>query len=339
MRDLAPGEPGAQHQPVQPVILEGARPQFVERLDEARPDGGEIDRRLVRGLDASAPAARRLAAGRAAAGTAPRSAPAGRDSRPSGRMSESAIGLRGWNRRTVKRCGGMLGVAVETHAEVGWPSSAACSGARSAIAWVGIEAVAIDRREPVAPAAGGGAAFDLAKLRLQGGAQAVAPRGRRLDQRLLELGEIGRRACRGCRASACRAPGRAAESLLIEAATDVTLPCHACSQDRGEAVAQRRIEALARREHQAGREAADRVAAREQRHAPPLLQLQDAQRMVVERVLLDLEQLVARIGVEDGQQRLAVVAVGDRGRSGAARRRPGRAAAARPAPARDRRPT
>ena len=31
--------------------------------------------------------------------------------------------------------------------------------------------------------------------------------------------------------------------------------------------------------------------------------------MVVERVLLDLEQLVARIGFEDGQQRLAVVAV------------------------------
>ena len=76
-----------------------------------------------------------------------------------------------------------------------------------------------------------------------------------------------------------------------------------------EAFAERRIEALARREHQAAGEAADGVAAGEQRHAPALLQLQDAQRMVVERVLVDLEQLVARIGFEDRQQRLAVVAV------------------------------
>ena len=97
------------------------------------------------------------------------------------------------------------------------------------------------------------------------------------------------------------------------------MPFQALLEDRGEALAERRIEALARREHQAGGEAADRVAAREQRHAASLLQLQDAEHVVVERVLVDLEQLVARIGIEDRQQRLAVVAVGDRGRSGAAR--------------------
>ena len=74
-------------------------------------------------------------------------------------------------------------------------------------------------------------------------------------------------------------------------------------------VAERGIEALARREHQAGGEAADGVAAGEQRHAAALLQLQDAQHVVVERVLVDLEQLVARIGFQDGEQRLAVVAV------------------------------
>ena len=78
----------------------------------------------------------------------------------------------------------------------------------------------------------------------------------------------------------------------------------------GKAVAQRRIEALARGEHQAGGKAADRVAAGEQRHPPPLLQLQDAERMVIERVLVDLEQLVARIGIEDGEQRLPVMTVG-----------------------------
>ena len=79
---------------------------------------------------------------------------------------------------------------------------------------------------------------------------------------------------------------------------------------RAEALAQRRIEALARREHQAAREAADGIAAREQRHPAPLLELQDAERVVVERVGIDLEQLVARIGVEDREQRLAVMAVG-----------------------------
>ena len=78
----------------------------------------------------------------------------------------------------------------------------------------------------------------------------------------------------------------------------------------GKPVAQVRIEALARREHQAGDEPADRIAAREQRHAAAFLQLQDAERMVVERGLVDLEQLVARIGIEDGQQRLAVMTVG-----------------------------
>ena len=87
--------------------------------------------------------------------------------------------------------------------------------------------------------------------------------------------------------------------MLPEPVIEVTSPCHAVLQDVAEALVQRRIEALARREHQAAREAADRIAAHEQRHPVALLQLQDAERMVVERVGVDLEQLVARIGVED----------------------------------------
>ena len=81
-------------------------------------------------------------------------------------------------------------------------------------------------------------------------------------------------------------------------------------ENRGKSFAQCRVKALARDEHQVGGEAAEGVAAGEQRHAPAFLQLQDAQRLVVERVCVDLEQLVARIGIEDRQQRLAVVAGG-----------------------------
>ena len=200
-----------------------------------------------------------------------------------------------------------VGVALETHAE---RLAAQRRLQRREIGHRlgGIETVAIDRREPVAPAAGGGAAFDLAKRRLQGGTKAVAPRGRRLDERLLELGEVGRRRIVGLELQRVERLGE--RRVAADRGGDrrhLAVPC--LLEDRGEAVGERRIEALARGEHQAGREAADRVAPREQRHPPPLLQLQDAQHMVVERVLLDLEQLVARIGFEDRQQRLAVVAV------------------------------
>ena len=108
----------------------------------------------------------------------------------------------------------------------------------------------------------------------------------------------------------CRATWASAESLLIEDGDRRHLAVPGLLEDRGEAVA---AASASKRSRGANtRQVAKRptgVAAREQRHAPPLLQLQDAQRMVVERVLVDLEQLVARIGFEDRQQRLAVVAV------------------------------
>ena len=92
-RDLAPGEPGAQHQPVQPVALQRAGPQLVERLGEARPDRGEIDRRLVGGLDAQHLQRHRLAR----RGACSRNGASLSTRRPrfsaSGRMSDSAIGF------------------------------------------------------------------------------------------------------------------------------------------------------------------------------------------------------------------------------------------------------
>ncbi len=207
----------------------------------------------------------------------------------------------------VEAVGRQAGRAFEAQAE----RSAGQDGLQRAEVGDGlvrIETVAIGRGEPVAPPAGGGPSLGLAEARLQGGAQAIAPRGRRLGQPLLQLGEVGRRRVVGLELQGVERLRQ--RRIAADRGGDRRhLAMPGLLEDRREALAQGRIEALARREHQAGGEAADRVAAAEQRHMAPLLELQDAERMVVERVLLDLEQLVARIGFEDRQQRLAVVAV------------------------------
>ena len=206
-RDLAPGKPGAQHQAVQPVAFQGARPQFVDRLDEARPDRQKVDRRLVHGLDGQ-----HLQGDRLGAGSVQQERHFAQDPQAEMFGRRQDVGQRDRLARMEQAQGEavqrLVGVALETHAE---GLAIQCRLQRREIGHRlgGIETVAIDRREPVAPAARRGAAFDLAKLRLQGGAQAVAPRGRGLDQCLLELREVGRQACRWPRASVCRAPGRA----------------------------------------------------------------------------------------------------------------------------------
>ena len=63
-------------------------------------------------------------------------------------------------------------------------------------------------------------------------------------------------------------------------------------------------------EHQAGDEPLERVGAGEQGDPLALLQVQDAHGDPVKVVLADLEQFVARVVLQDVQQRLAVVAVG-----------------------------
>ena len=68
--------------------------------------------------------------------------------------------------------------------------------------------------------------------------------------------------------------------------------------------------ALARHINQAGHEPFLVVAAHQKRQARPQLQLEDTQREVVEVVLADLEQLVARVFLDNVAQRLGVVAVG-----------------------------
>ncbi|MDZ7712920.1 MAG: hypothetical protein U5L06_07305 [Rhodovibrio sp.] len=80
-------------------------------------------------------------------------------------------------------------------------------------------------------------------------------------------------------------------------------------QDALEAQPQVGVVPVAGHEHQAGDEPLERVLAGEQRDPLALLQVQDAHRDAVEVVLADLEQLVARVVLQDVQQRLAVVAV------------------------------
>ena len=67
---------------------------------------------------------------------------------------------------------------------------------------------------------------------------------------------------------------------------------------------------IARHEHEAGDEALERVAADEQAQPLPVAEREDAERRVVELVVGDLEQLVARIGLEDVVERLGQVPAG-----------------------------
>ena len=82
---------------------------------------------------------------------------------------------------------------------------------------------------------------------------------------------------------------------------------------RGEVAADRRpqpiVGPLARDEHQHRHEPVEPVAPRQHPHARPFVELQHRRREREQRVLVDLEQFVARIGVENIRQRLAGMAV------------------------------
>ena len=79
-------------------------------------------------------------------------------------------------------------------------------------------------------------------------------------------------------------------------------------EDRREASAQSAVVALARHVDEAGHKPFERVAAHEQGDALALLQVEDADRRLEQLVFAALKQLVARQGVENVQQGLAVMA-------------------------------
>ena len=94
---------------------------------------------------------------------------------------------------------------------------------------------------------------------------------------------------------------------------EVSVECRQLSgerfgEDRGEALAECRVIALARYIDEAGDEAFERIAANEQRDALSFPEIEDPDDRLEQLVFRGLEQLVARQGVQNVQQRLAVVA-------------------------------
>ncbi len=88
---------------------------------------------------------------------------------------------------------------------------------------------------------------------------------------------------------------------------------HAAFEGGGEIIADRRpdpaVVTFTRDIDEDRDEAVEAVAPRQHAHARPLVELQDGERELVERVFVDLEQLVARIGFQHVDQRLAGMAV------------------------------
>jgi hypothetical protein len=82
------------------------------------------------------------------------------------------------------------------------------------------------------------------------------------------------------------------------------------AEDRGDPLPVLGVEAVAWHEHEARHKTLEVIAAHEQAHALALPDREDAHRDLKQRVLGDLQQLVAWIDLEYLEQRLAIVAVG-----------------------------
>ena len=86
-------------------------------------------------------------------------------------------------------------------------------------------------------------------------------------------------------------------------------PVERLGENGVDALARARVVTVARHEDERGDEPVEPVEAQEHAHLGPLAQLQDAQRRREQFVFAHLEKFVARIGVENMRQRLAVMAV------------------------------
>ena len=140
----------------------------------------------------------------------------------------------------------------------------------------------------------------LAARRDQRVAQVVDPRPRRgRDRSFSSVGDVdGRRGAGRGRGAARSAGGRAPTPRGACSTRSSSTPYASTSRSR-DALAHLRGVAVAGDEHEARHEPAVRLAVHEQPHPPPLLQAQDAHRDVEEVVDVDLEEVVARIRLED----------------------------------------
>ncbi len=129
------------------------------------------------------------------------------------------------------------------------------------------------------------------------------PRG--FDEPVLERVEIDVRQ----RARRAQDEMNPSEHRIVEQCVEtVDLGREGAFENGGKALAQRGVVAVARHVDEAGHKASERIAAHEKRDALALLQTEDTHGDVIEIVLGGLEQLVARKGLEDMRERLAIMA-------------------------------
>ncbi len=168
-----------------------------------------------------------------------------------------------------------------------------------------VETFAIARREGVREHLGHLRAFGLAFRLDQRGAKLIAPRPRRLGDLRFQIRDLHRRHPSGLGGDdVVDARQRAVGDLGIEGRQ---APIQLARQDVADGDPQRRVEAVARHEHQDRGEAFELVETHEKRRARALLQVENAQRGIQEVVVRAFEKFVARQILHDVLERLAVV--------------------------------
>ena len=309
--DLAPGELGREHEPVEAVALGAAVPDRGDgALEEVAqlvvrallPDGGvghaqaevvdvqvdavgagHLEGLLVDDLDAH------VAEDRQDVGEAERVDP---------EQLEPADVV------------GRVGRAVERHAGAGTDAEPVEVG-EVGHALVDREGLLVDRREGTPEPVHEAVALLLAVRGAQGVAEPVGPGAADLDEAVLEGVLVG--AAEGAHPLA---PGHAHDELqsrqggLAHPGGELDrLAAEGLLEDVGHPQPHVGVVAVARDVDQAGHEAAEVVLADEQLGAAPLLQLGHRHRGLVELLGARLEQLVARVALEHLDEVLAGVAV------------------------------
>ena len=172
---------------------------------------------------------------------------------------------------------------------------------------VGVVAVAVARAEGPRPFGADRPDRNLFHPRTaQARLEAIDPTATRLGHVGLQLDRIGDRVIAGRHADDVVNAHQGRVGQLRIPGRDTAAP--GAGDDLADALAHRRVELLARDEAQHRNEAVERILAREQANARPVIQMQYAQGDGQQFVLADLEKLVARIVLQNVLQAFFVVA-------------------------------
>ena len=303
-RDLPSGQPRRQDEAVEAVVLGLATPGAGERILErlahvirlefgpfvvAQPEVVDPDRRPVGRLHLVRPLVAHLDAHVL-------------EHRQHVREEERLPGAKQLEREVIE---GRLEWDVEAHADVAVrvepldPVDVEHRLARREVLAVGAwERLAVPLEER--------GAVLLAELIREGIAKVVAPGARRRGEPGLDLADVvlRDRALLGVDDHVEAREHRLRDARrVVDARTAERLP-----KDVLDPLPILGVEPLARQVDQAGDEAFECVPADEQPHAPALAQVEDPERGLEELVLRDLEELIARVVLEDVEESLVVVA-------------------------------